>query len=136
MFNLAMELYREINFSHSESWGNKKRKRWKETFEITTYCFTFCQSFQMRFLPFQVLLLAMALYQASIYINLNIPYIYIWKRFYCNVVKCLIQFVTSDTYMYNKAFTQCLSPIYIVCLFPWQFLFLPAGLAIPKPWWQ
>lgn len=34
MFNLAVELYREINFSHSESWGNKKRKRWKETFEI------------------------------------------------------------------------------------------------------
>lgn len=64
---------------------------------------------------------------------IQVPY---GKDFIAFVVNCLIQFVTSDTYMYNKAFTQCLSPIYIVCLFPWQFLFLPAGLAIPKPWWQ
>lgn len=61
-----------------------------ETFEITTYCFTFCQSFQMRFLPFQVLLLAMASYQASIYINLNIPY-FQQKLFKCLMEKILLQ---------------------------------------------
>lgn len=80
-----MELYREINFSHSESWGIKRGRDGRRLLKQQPIVLHFVSHFKCDFHLFKY-----CCWQAPIYINLNIPY-FLQKLFKCLMEKILLQ---------------------------------------------